>query len=251
MRFGKYVESVGFDSLRNQCADKQAEQVKTDNQQSEMIAQLEERIAVLEEYVFKAQTNEMVDAIGAMNSGESMNVSFPSDVVLKEKALSIKADTNVTIDLNNTSIKAEKPSVDVILIEDNATLIINGDGLVESANGGDGYPIIANGKLIINGGSFKSGYDADNQANACVYARGNGQVEIYGGRFESFDGTFVLNIKDADRATASIKAMGGEYVNFNPSDNASEGANTNFVPSGYKVESYQEGENTIYKVVEE
>ena len=37
-----------------------------------------------------------------------------------------------------------------------------------------------------------------------------------------FDGTFVLKKKDSDRATTSIKVYGGEFVNFDPSNNASE-----------------------------
>lgn len=274
-----YIEEVEFESLVEQCRDKQAEQAATDNYQSdklieleemvsdnksvdeeqsendklhaEKLAELEARIAVLEEKVAVSETKELVNQIDNMKDGDELSLAFPADVILKEKSLSVKANTIVTIDLNDKSIKAETPNVDAVLIEDGATLTINGNGVVEAANGGNGYPIIANGKLIINGGEFKSGYDADNKANACVYARGNGDIEIHGGRFQTFDGTFVLNKKDADRATTSIKVYGGEFVNFDPSNNKSEIPQENFVADGYKVESYTEGENTIYKVVKE
>lgn len=270
--YGKYNEEVGFTSLHEQHKAMQAENVSADNSQDAQIAQLivrhdesvtEDslqnaqitqllaRVEALEAIVFKAETANLLNKIENMAEGDEATISFPSDVILSDKAMSVKANTKVTLELNDTLIQSSNPVVDAILVEDGATLVINGNGTIATSNGGDGYPIIANGNLVINGGHFVSSYDANNLANACVYARGNGQIEIYGGRFESVDGSFVLNIKDADRATASIKAMGGEYVNFNPSDNASEGEHTNFVPSGYKVESYVEGDNTIYKVVQE
>lgn len=247
--FGKYVEEVGFESLREQCADKKAEQVATDNVQSEKIQALEERLSALESIVFKAETEKMLTEIDNMKEGEEKSVSLLSNVDLVEKSISVKAKTNVTIDLNDKEIKAQAPNLDAILVEDGATLTINGNGLVTAANGGNGYPIITNGKLIINGGEFISGYDKEHLANACIYARGNGDIEIHGGRFETVDGTFVLNKKDSDRATTSIKVYGGEFVNFDPSNNASEIPNENFVAEGYKVETFMEGDKTIYKVV--
>ena len=247
--FGKYVEEVGFESLREQCADKKAEQVATDNVQSDKIQALEERVTILENIVLKAETEKIIADIDNMKANDTKEVKFPTDVVLTEKSISIKAKTTVTMDLNNKEIKAQAPNLDAILVEDGAILTINGNGLVSAANGGNGYPIIANGTLIINGGEFKSGYDSEQLTNACVYARGNGIIEIHGGRFETADGTFVLNKKDSDRETTTIKVYGGEFVNFVPSNNASEIPNENFVAEGYKVESFVEGDKTIYKVV--
>ena len=245
-----YDEEREFISLKEQCEERQAEQANLDESQSDKLVELEKRIAVLEEKLAVSETKETLNKIENMSEGESLDVVLSADVDT-EKSVIVKPNTQVTLDLNEKAIKVVKPNIDGILVEDGATLTINGNGLVESANGGDGYPIIANGKLIINSGHFKSGYDASNLANACVYARGNGDIEIYGGRFEGVDGSFVLNKKDADRATTSIKVMGGEFVDFNPSNNASEGPNTNFVPTGYKVESFTEGDKTIYKVITE
>ena len=64
--FGKYVEEVGFESLREQCADKKAEQVATDNVQSSKIKALEERLSALEGIVFKAETEKMLIEIDNM-----------------------------------------------------------------------------------------------------------------------------------------------------------------------------------------
>ena len=176
---------------------------------------------------------------------------FYTDVNVETKAIEIKSKTNVNLTLHNMVIEATKPAIDAIIVNQDATLTIDGNGTVKAANDGNGFTIITQGKLIIHNGHFISGYDENKLANACIYAKGNGQIEIYGGRFETSNGDFVLNIKDGDRATASIKAMGGEFVNFDPSNNASEGPNTNFVPEGYKVISYKENNNTIYKVVAE
>ena len=154
--FGKYVEEVGFESLREQCADKKAEQVATDNVQSDKIQALEERVTILENIVLKAETEKIIADIDNMKANDTKEVKFPTDVVLTEKSISIKAKTTVTMDLNNKEIKAQAPNLDAILVEDGAILTINGNGLVSAANGGNGYPIIANGTLIINGGEFKT-----------------------------------------------------------------------------------------------
>lgn len=235
----------------NNSKKKENENIALDKEQTNQIEELEKRIAMLEDIVFKADTEKTLNILDNMQEGEEQNVSFLTNVDLTEKAISIKPNTIVTMDLNEKEINALTPNLDAILVEDGATLTINGNGLVTASDGGNGFTLITNGKLIINGGEFKSGKDENDKSNACVYARGNGQVEIYGGKFSSFDGAFVLNKKDSDRTTTSIKVYGGEFVNFNPSDNASEIPQENFVAEGYKVESYVDGDNTIYKVVKE
>ncbi len=64
---------------------------------------------------------------------------------------------------------------------------------------------------------------------------------------------FVLNCYDANRAngTAKIIVTGGTFVNFNPANNKAEGANTNFVPEGYKVLATKQMNGDVwYTVVE-
>ena len=246
-----FIEEIRFDSLKEQIRDKQIEQESTDNTQTDKINKLESRISILEEKLLIIESKEILNKIDELQDGQSLNLKLSSNMILTDKSISIKPNTNVTIDLNEKSINVLEPNVDGIIIENGGNLTINGNGNVETLDGGNGYPIIANGNLIINNGYFKSNRDENGQANACIYARNGGNIEIYGGRFETFDGTFVLNQKDSDRNTSSIKAMGGEYVNFDPSDNLSEGIGTNFVPSGYKVESFVEGDKTIYKVIAE
>ncbi len=150
-------------------------------------------------------------------------------------------EKDAVLNLNGFDIKnsSENGETDVIIVREGATLTINedGNGTIEAVSGNDGYAVIAEGTVIINGGTFKSGRDANDKSNATIYARGNGKVYINGGIFNTAgtdnDGKFVLNKKDADRATTTIEVRGGKFYNFNPENNAAEGAGTNFLADGF------------------
>ena len=92
------------------------------------------------------------------------------------------------------------------------------------------------GTLIIEDGIFVGNISA-------VYVH-EGKAEIKGGTFsivQTSDGgdpyRFLLNCYDPNRQAgkASIVVTGGTFENFNPADNAAEGAGTNFVDEGYKA----------------
>lgn len=92
---------------------------------------------------------------------------------------------------------------------------VEGDGIVVTVNGGTyhgGSSLfnVEKGTLIVNGGFFQS------YAGDCRY---------------------ILNCNDANHqnGTAKIIVKGGTFVNFDPSNNAAEGAGTNFVADGYKA----------------
>ena len=161
-------------------------------------------------------------------------VTLQEDFVIPS-TLVVKKGQNVVLNLNGHSIvnEIDNPATDVIVVEEDATLTINGNGTIEAVSGNDGYAVIAEGKLVINGGTYKAGVDQNGEANAVVYARGNGEVYVNGGTFlNDHNSNFVLNKKDADRATTVIEVAGGIFHNFNPADNAAEGAGTNFVKDG-------------------
>jgi hypothetical protein len=86
-----------------------------------------------------------------------------------------------------------------------------------------------------------------------------GNVEIYGGEFiatpkgvEPGTGNdySALNVKNIDYqlGESSITVYGGRFYKFNPADNMSEGAHTNFVAEGY--ESVQDGDWWEVKKIE-
>ena len=175
--------------------------------------------------------------LSAAKNGGTLTLS--ADVVVPE---TIIIEKNLTLNLNGKTIKnelgtkASAVGTDVIIVNQGATLTIEGDGTIEAVSGNDGYAIIADGTVIINGGKIKSGIDQNNEPNAVVYARNNGKVYVNGGIFPNeHNSNFVLNKKDAHRATTTIEVRGGKFYNFNPQNNAAEGDNTNFVAEGYGV----------------
>ena len=174
-----------------------------------------------------------------VNGGE---VTLTEDYVIG-RPLFVEADA--VLNLNGHSIKNAEGNADtdVIIVRKGAKLTINGEGTIEAVSGNDGYAIISEGELVINGGTYKAGVDANNAPNAVIYARGEGKVFVNGGYFPNDNNsTFVLNKKDADRATTTIEVRGGRFVGFDPMNNAAENAGTNFVADGYA--SFLEGENT-------
>ena len=179
----------------------------------------------------------------AKNGGEvtlTGNVELTAPIIVKK---------NMIVNLNGKTIinKEDNQQTDVFIVESDAFLTINGEGIIEAVTGNDGYAIVSEGTVVINGGTFKAGKDANNEPNAVVYARGNGKVFVNGGKFPNENNsTFVLNKKDADRQTTIIEVRGGEFSNFNPQNNAAEGANTNFVAEGYKA---IEKESNLFHVV--
>ena len=149
--------------------------------------------------------------------------------------LYVRNGVHATLNLNGYTLKnnASNKYTDVIVVEEGAELTINGEGTIEAVSGNDGYAVIVEGTLYVNGGTFKAGVDANGEANAVIYARGNGKVYVKGGEFPNDNNSvYVLNKKDADRATTTIEVSGGRFHNFNPADNAAENAGTNFLAMG-------------------
>ena len=120
-------------------------------------------------------------------------------------------------------------------------LTITGDGVVHAAttNGTPYCAVWAYGDAVVNiyGGTYKIGYPTGDY-NDLIYAKENAVINIYGGTFHNSgrENAFVLNVNDQNRSTAAINVYGGSYEKFNPADNLSEGAGTNFVAPGKTVE---------------
>ena len=174
-----------------------------------------------------------------VNGGE---VTLTEDYVIG-RPLFVEKDA--VLNLNGHSIRNAEGNAetDVIIVREGGKLTINGEGTIEAVSGNDGFTIISEGELVINGGTYKSGVDADGAANAVIYARGEGKVFVNGGYFPNDNNSsFVLNKRDADRANTTIEVRGGKFVGFDPMNNAAENAGTNFVADGFA--SFLEGENT-------
>ena len=177
-----------------------------------------------------------------------------TDVEL-EKFLTLGEGKNVTINLNGNTITGLKKgdgesSTSYLFYVNGGTLEIKGEGKIETQNAYYSIPVWVNkGTVNIYGGEF---YNAGDGCDL-IYASGTGKVNIYGGYFRATDkighedGTAntntALNLQDGSRATAEINVFGGTFYKFNPANNLSEGANTNFVEDGYT--SVQVGDNFV------
>lgn len=188
------------------------------------------------------------------------DVVLNADITLAASA--VVDNGNVLINLNGKSLVA--PSTDAIVVKNGATLKIVGNGNVKAAtdeNSSANALWVKHGHVTIEGGSYYVGADGA-QRNDCIYvgsAAGAANaaslvssVTITGGTFEAakeeLGQYWVLNVQnDFFAAGSDIIVKGGQYKNFDPANNTSEGANTNFVATGYK--SVQNGD--WYTVVKE
>ena len=170
------------------------------------------------------------ELISAVASGRS--VRLVNDIVVDAPVKVNGGD--VLVELNGYSVKSEGDVFEVAA----GTLAINGPGLVEAAtdNGTPYCAVWAYGDAVVNiyGGEYKAGYPAGDY-NDLIYAKDNAQINVYGGKFYNSgkENSFVLNLKD--NTNAQMVVYGGSFEKFNPANNASEGANTNFVAKGYNV----------------
>ena len=185
---------------------------------------------VVDVYNVTASTEEeLLDAL----TGKDANIAITKDITL-EKSESIKIEGgNVIINLGGHTITSPKDGFEVA----GGTLTINGEGNINAAsNGEEPYCAVwAYGNAVVNiyGGTYGIGYPAGDY-NDLIYAKDNAIINIYAGKFynSGSENSFVLNLKDG--SNADINVYGGEYEKFDPENNNSEGAGTNFVVSGYK-----------------
>ena len=181
------------------------------------------------------------------------NVSVEADFTTDETKTSASDRTTIkvptTINLNGTitvpgSLEASNNW---------AALYISADTTINAGNGGGIYcanktdasasyaggPFVANvvngSTVTVNGGTYYGG--------CTTFQVEKGTLIVNGGFFSVYpdidtnDYRYVLNCIDAsyNNGTAKIIVKGGTFVNFDPSNNAAEGAGTNFVAEGYSV----------------
>ncbi|MBQ8408585.1 MAG: hypothetical protein IJY39_06940 [Clostridia bacterium] len=154
----------------------------------------------------------------------------------------------------NANIKAGVGE-DAITASGSAVVNVTG-GTYEVTDAADpGYCAVwANaGTVNVYGGTFIHAGRAAEATSAdhldLIYASNNGKINIYGGYFYARNnGVWLLNEKDN---AGEIVVYGGTFVNWNPADNVSEGANTSFLADGYTVVTTTVNGDTLYTVVSE
>ncbi len=165
----------------------------------------------------------------AINNANGGTVTLIDDIVLTE-AITIN-NTNVTIDLAGKTIDAafEGEKVEAILISGNSNVTIIGNGTVIASGKGDYMQALSaiDGAIVtIENGTFIS------HGCSTIYATTGAQITINGGHYEATEVYFAdgryytLDIDETrtDENFGSIIVCGGEYVNFNPADHTTDGA---------------------------
>ena len=184
------------------------------------------------------------DAFAAENIIIEGEYTLTADMVV-DRPIVVLAGTEAVIDLNgfdiiNTNASETFGEGEGIIAYGNLTIkgeegTVKGSTMAVWARGNNGA------EVTINGGTYKGCAEGFAKGGrSVIYASSGNTINIYGGKFYNTgkDNAFVLNIKDG--SAAKINVYGGEYEKFNPADNTSEGANTNFVAAGYK--SVQNGD---------
>lgn len=133
-----------------------------------------------------------------------------------------------------------------------AKLTVDGNGMITViGNGPYLFYLFKNSDLIINNGTFHAGVTIaqlgnsksvpeDHTSSSVIVNGGHYSIAPYinSNKLPVYD--FMFNFKDEWRDAGDIIIRGGSFENFNPSDNASEGKNTNYVPGGYTVSSIKD-----------
>ncbi len=188
-------------------------------------------------YVKVESAEELVDAVADPNVDM---VILVDDITVESQ---IQIYKNLVLDLNGKTLTAAKDEaeLDAIWVRDNAEVVITGNGTINATY--DAVFATGTSKLTIENGTFVGVAEA-------VFAQANAQVVINGGTFKSTQyPQFTLNLRDrtgkGENDTATITVYGGTFYQFNPADNAAEGAGTDFVADGYQAVENGAGVYTV------
>ena len=138
------------------------------------------------------------------------------------------------------------------LIVDADTTINAGEngGIDTGTNGGYGINVRNGATLTINGGSYYGGgTTVQVQKGTLIINGGHFACEPYSNPVYGYK--FLINCIDAAYKDGSAKIIikGGTFVNFDPSDSASENPHGNFVADGYKVVSATQANGDVWYTV--
>ena len=177
------------------------------------------------------------------NSGDTaadrVIISKPTTLNLNAKIVSPDNMGN-----NNTNFCA--------LIVDADTTINAGEngGIDTGVNGGYGINVRNGATLTINDGSYYGGgTTVQVQKGTLIINGGHFACEPYSNPV--YGSKFLINCIDSAYKDGSAKIIikGGTFVNFDPSDSASENPHGNFVADGYKVVSAAQTNGDIWYTV--
>ena len=193
----------------------------------------------------------------ALNNGGELTVS--SDI--KTNNIADTADARViiskpaTLNLNAKIVTPNNMGNNytnfcALIVDADTTINADANGGINTGtDGGYGINVRKGATLTINGGHYYGGGTAVQvQQGTLVINGGTFAVQPFGAPYGY---NFLLNCVDSayKNGSAKIIVKGGTFVNYDPSDSASENPHGNFVADGYKVVTEAHGTDTWYKVV--
>ena len=138
-----------------------------------------------------------------------------------------------------------------LVVDADTTINATKDGGIDTGiNGGYALNIRNGATLTINGGYYYGGGTAVQvQKGTLIINGGTFACEPYDN--PAYGNKFLINCIDSawKDGTAKVIIRGGTFVNFDPSDSASENPRGNFLEDGYKVVKEVKGNDTYYTVV--
>ena len=166
----------------------------------------------------------------------------------------IKAPTTLNLDkkiISPDNMGYNSKNFAALYIDADTTINAGQDGGIDTGtNGGYGINVMGGATLTINGGYYYGGGTAVQvEKGTLIINGGHFACEPYSNPVYGYK--FLINCIDAAYKDGSVKIIikGGTFVNFDPSDSASENPHGNFVADGYKVVSEAHGTDTWYTVV--
>ena len=201
---------------------------------------------------------EVVDAVanigakGYASIADAVNAAQANETVTVIKAHKITStavvERDITIDFGGLEVTSSASPA--IRIQGGANVTVkNGNMNTDNYNfilgASDGS---STGNLTIESGSYKGA--------SSVASVTKGLLTINGGEFEAnasqWGSTYLINCIDANYkdGSAKVEIKGGKFHQFNPENNAAEGAGTNFCATGYIAERIECEHGDCYEVIE-
>lgn len=182
-------------------------------------------------------------------TGGDLNEDFKvEDDMIIDEPLVVPSGGDVTLTLGEgktLGLSPTNPNSALVVIEQGATLTIDGAGAMTTvvaeptasalsatrAASNSAFPIVVNGKLIINSGDFTLNSYATSWLNCGIYVAEGGELVINGGTFRSTNGSFILGHPLGNRP--AITVHGGRFEGYDPSDNDFDGNGSNYLEPEY------------------
>lgn len=163
----------------------------------------------------------------------------------------ISGKKDITLDLNGKTVSAYAGKDGVFVVNDGATLTIEGEGNVVARQymTAIAIDVAANATVNIKGGNFSQKVDTPDESGHYdfIYIEGAGaNVNISGGTFTAFTQKWTLNIKDEYASTSKFNVTGGTFVGYNPAASDTEpNGPVSFVADSYVATADKSGNYTV------